>query len=158
MLIGRKKDTLPLDRCAVLEAIEFHFDLLALHPERVTSSAWEIIFDLLKHSFPSSLKHMKIVCIPDSQNLELFRFSELERLLTASNLSLESLTFEDALAPGDEHKISENWEKASSCEHTHECQEPRVLGYREFRDTVMAKMPGVAASGVLRVTSQGRGV
>lgn len=104
---------------------------------------------------------MKIVCIPDSQNMEHFQFGEFERLLTVSDFSLESLTFEDMLAPGDEEKMLEFWEtrtQAASDTDLQLCEEIRVLSCREFCDTVMTKMPGLAAIGVLRVTSQMRDV
>lgn len=140
----------------MLDTIEFHLDIDVHYPRKFTSSPWEVIFELLQHSFPPSLKHMKIICIPDSLNMDMFRFGELDRLLTSRKSPLESLTFEDALGPDDEHKILRRW-KLSSRLHKGG-KEPYVLGFREFRDTVMAKMPGLAASGVLRVTSRMRDV
>lgn len=89
--------------------------------------------------------------------MDLFRFGELERLLTACNFSLESLTFEDAWAPGDEHRaIYYDFNRFSPSRSYQKWGELRVFSCQEFRDTVIGKMPGLAASGVLHFTSQMR--
>lgn len=143
-----------MSRCSRLSTLEIHLNLEAnsVNPYAMLS-AWDVVLGLLQDGVPRSLQHIKVVCIPDSHNMGLFNFAELERLLTAPTLSLRSLTFEDALVPCQEPEMLERWDEFDFSERSTAL---RILGLQAFRDTLTAKMPVLAASGVLRVTSQMR--
>lgn len=148
---------LKIARCLKLNTLEVHLSIGTWSSSTTMLSAWDVILGLLQDGLHPSLKHVKVVCIPDSHNMGLFRFEELERLVTVPKISLQSLTFEDALIPCEEQAMLQEWERRCSWISS-KSSAPRILGFHAFRDTLMARMPGLAASGVLRVTSQMRHV